>query len=156
MALKLRTPMPDLAGATDWLQGGPVTAADLQGHVTLVHFWAVSCGICKPHLPTINEWRGPYEEKGVRFLSVHMPRQESDTNLDDVKKAIAEYQIQHTTAVDNMHGITDAFQNEFVPAYFVFDEKGELRLYMSGEKVLPTVQQTLDRLLKAQAEAATA
>lgn len=156
MALRLRTPMPDLAGATDWLEGGPISPADLQGSVTLVHFWAISCGICKPHLPVINEWRKAYEGKGVRFLSVHMPRQEADTNLDEVKKAVAQYQIEHTTAVDNMHGVTDAFQNEFVPAYFVFDQKGQLRLYMSGEKVLPTVQQTIDRLLQAEPTEATA
>lgn len=155
MALKLRTPMPELSGATEWLRGGPVTPDSLKGHVTLVHFWAVSCGICKPHLPTLNEWRTQYEPQGVRFVSIHMPRQEADTNVDDVKKAIEQYGIEQPTAVDNMHGVTDAFQNEFVPAYYVFDEQGQLRLYMSGEKVLPNVQQTIDRLLAAQAEAAS-
>lgn len=147
MAIKLRTPMPSLSGATDWIRGGPIDPSQLAGHVTLVHFWAVSCGICKPHLPTINEWRKEYEPKGVRFVSIHMPRQEADTNLDDVRAAVEQYGVEQVTAVDNTHAITDAFENEFVPAYFVFDQQGQLRLYMSGEKVLPTVQQTIDRLL---------
>jgi thiol-disulfide isomerase/thioredoxin len=145
--------MPDLAGATEWLQGGPVTAESFVGHVTLVHFWAISCGVCKPHLPTINEWRQQYGERGVRFLSIHMPRQETDTDVEEVRKAVAGFEIEHPTAVDNTHAITDGFQNEFVPAYYVFDEKGQLRLYMSGEKVLPNVQQTIERLLQAQADA---
>ncbi|WP_373045655.1 redoxin domain-containing protein [Vulgatibacter sp.] len=149
MALKLRTPMPDLTGATEWLHGDPISADSLKGHVTLVHFWAVSCGICKPHLPTINEWKQKYEGQGVRFVSIHMPRQEADTDVAAVKKAIEEYAIRHPTAVDNMHGVTDAFQNEYVPAYYVFDQEGQLRCYMSGEKVLPGVQQTIDRLLGA-------
>ena len=149
MALKLRTPMPELAGATEWLGGDPIKPEDLKGHVTLVHFWAVSCGICKPHLPTLNEWKKKYEPQGVRFVSIHMPRQESDTNLDGVKKAIAEYGIEQPTAVDNMHGVADLWQNEYVPAYYVFDQEGNLRLYMSGEKVLPNVQQTIERLLAA-------
>ena len=155
MALKLRTPMPELTGATEWLHGDPITPASLKGHVTVVHFWAVSCGVCKPHLPTLNEWRRQYEPQGVRFVSIHMPRQEADTNVDDVKKAVAEYGIEQPTAVDNMHGVTDAFQNEFVPAYYVFDEQGQLRLYMSGEKVLPNVQQTIERLLAAKAQTGT-
>ena len=152
MALKLRSPMPALSGATDWIRGGPIDPAQLEGHVTLVHFWAVSCGICKPHLPTIAEWRKTYEPKGVRFVSIHMPRQEADTNVDDVRKAVDEYGVEQVTAVDNTHAITDAFENEYVPAYYVFDQQGRLRLYMSGEKVLPTVQQTIDRLLANPAE----
>lgn len=153
MALKLRTPMPDLSGATQWLHGGPVRPEDLRGHVTLVHFWAVSCGVCKPHLPTLVEWRERYEPQGVRFVSVHMPRQEADTDVEGVKAAVDRYGIEQPTAVDNVHGITDAFGNEYVPAYYVFDRQGQLRLYMSGEKVLPQVQQTIERLL---AEGATA
>lgn len=152
MSVKLRTPMPALSGATEWIHGEPSSPESFKGHVTLVHFWAISCGICKPHLPTINEWRKQYESKGVRFLSVHMPRQEADTNVDEVKKAVEQYGIEHTTAVDNMHGITDAFGNEYVPAYYVFDGDGLLRLYMSGEKVLPNVQASIDRLLAAEAE----
>lgn len=150
MALKLRTPMPDLSGATEWIGSEPLSPASFAGKVTLVHFWAVSCGICKPHLPIVNEWRKKYEGK-VAFLSVHMPRQEADTDVEKVKQAIAEYRIEHPTAVDNMHGITDAFQNEYVPAYYVFDGAGLLRLYMSGEKVLPSVQQAIERLLGEQA-----
>jgi len=153
MALRLRTPMPSLAGATEWIGGGPVDAADLQGHVTLVHFWAVSCAYCKPHLPIIAQWKESYEKRGVRFVSVHMPRREEDTDVSLVRKVVEESGLQHPTAVDNMHAIAEAFENEFVPSYYVFDDKGQLRLYMSGEKVLPNVQATLDRLVEAQAAA---
>ncbi len=156
MALKLRSPMPDLSGATDWINGEPVDPASLKGHVTLVHFWAVSCGICKPHLPTVNQWQKDLAAKGVRFVSIHMPRQEADTDVAGVRSAVDEYSIEHVTAVDNTHAITDAFENEFVPAYYVFDEEGQLRLYMSGEKVLPNVLQTIERLVARQQEAQAA
>lgn len=149
MALRLRTPMPDLSGATNWIGGGPVTPAELEGHVTLVHFWAVSCGICKPHLPLVAEWKETYEPRGVRFVSVHMPRQESDTDVAEVEKVVADAGLRHPTAVDNTHAITDGFQNEFVPGYYVFDQKGQLRLFMSGEKVLPGVQAAIDRLVES-------
>lgn len=147
MSLRLRAPMPSLSGATEWLEGGPLDAAALKGHVTLVHFWAVSCGICKPHLPQLAAWREKYEPLGVKFVSVHMPRQESDTDVAAVKALATAHGISHPTAVDNLHGVAEAFENEYVPAYYVFDREGSLRLYMSGEKVLPMVQQSLERLL---------
>jgi len=153
MALRLRSPMPDLSGATEWIGGEPVKPADLEGHVTLVHFWAVSCTYCKPHLPIIADWKKTYGERGVRFVSVHMPRREEDTDVSAVKQVVEQSGLEHPTAVDNTHAIADAFENEFVPSYYVFDEKGQLRLFMSGEKVLPNVQATLDRLLDAQAAA---
>ncbi len=152
MPLKLRTPMPDLSGATDWISGEPVHPEALAGHVTLVHFWAVSCGICKPHLPTLCDWARAYEGKGVRFVSIHMPRQESDTDVEAVRRTHEEHGIPHVTAVDNTHAITDLFQNEYVPAYYVFDRDGLLRLYMSGEKVLPQVRASIDRLLERKDE----
>ena len=43
--MKLRTPMPDLTGATTWLNG-EVSTSDLVGEKpTLIHFWSVSCGL---------------------------------------------------------------------------------------------------------------
>ncbi len=147
MSLRLRAPMPALSGATEWLNGDSFDPRALEGHVTLVHFWAVSCGICKPHLPQLSEWRAKYEPRGVKFVSVHMPRQESDTDVEQVKALAAAHGITHPTAIDNLHGVAEAFENEYVPAYYVFDKAGTLRLYMSGEKVLPMVQQQLDRLL---------
>jgi thiol-disulfide isomerase/thioredoxin len=147
MALRLRTPLPDLSGATEWIGGDPIQASDLEGKVTLVHFWAVSCGVCKPHLPEVRDWAKSYGDR-VRFVSVHMPRQESDTDVGEVRLIVDEVGLQHPTAVDNTHAITDAFENEFVPGYYVFDEKGQLRLFMSGEKVLPNVRSTIDRLVE--------
>jgi thiol-disulfide isomerase/thioredoxin len=155
MSLRLRAPMPSLAGATEWIDGAPIDAAALRGQVTLVHFWAVSCGICKPHLPLLAAWRAKYEPQGVRFVSVHMPRQEADTDVAQVKAVAAANGIVGPTAIDNQHGIAEAFENEYVPAYYVFDRDGTLKLYMSGEKVLPMVQASIDRVL-ATAAAPTA
>jgi hypothetical protein len=48
MAMRIGTQMPRFEGATEWFNGTQAHAeAEVQQHPTLVHFWSVSCGICK-------------------------------------------------------------------------------------------------------------
>jgi hypothetical protein len=55
-----------------------------------------------------------------------MPKQQSDTDIEKVKQDITQYQIRYQVAVDNLHKITDSFQNEFVPAFFLIAKDGTL------------------------------
>ncbi len=146
MPMRIGTPMPSLEGATEW-RNGSVAAEDLHGQVALVHFWAVSCGICSEQMPRVKEWRDTLAEKGVRVISVHMPRYEADTNLADVDAAIAKYGLTQPCAIDNSHKIADAFGNEFVPAFYLFDAEGKLRSFSAGENAVRLTQPALDRLL---------
>ncbi|KFM99351.1 thiol-disulfide oxidoreductase ykuV domain protein [Bacillus clarus] len=46
-----------------------------------------------------------------------------------------EHGITQPILVDNQHKITDAFENQYVPAYYVFDKTGVLRHFQAGEVV---------------------
>jgi thiol-disulfide isomerase/thioredoxin len=145
------SPMPSLQGdETHWFNSEPVSSDSLKGHTTVIHFWSISCGICKESLPDIDRWIETYGPKGLKVISVHMPRQESDTNIDSVKECIAEYDIKQPVVVDNMHAITDAFENKFVPAYYVFDTEGKMRNFAAGEKAVKMTEPVLERLLGKQ------
>jgi thiol-disulfide isomerase/thioredoxin len=144
----MESPMPALKGGTDWFNSAPITNEELQGKTVLVHFWAISCGTCKESLPDINEWQQKYGPQGLRVISVHMPRQESDTNVEAVKEAVAEYDIKQPCVVDNWHEITDAFENKYVPAFYLFDTTGKMRDYKAGEKAPKMVEQAIERVLK--------
>jgi hypothetical protein len=77
-----------------------------------------------------------------------MPRQESDTNVEAVKEAIDEYGVKQPCVVDNWHEITDAFENKYVPAFYLFDTNGKMRDYKAGEKAPKMVEQAIERVLK--------
>jgi len=139
--------MPALEGGTDWFNSEPVTRESLAGHPVLIHFWSISCGTCKESLPDIANWIKTYGPKGLKVLAVHMPRQESDTNVDAVKENIDEYEIKQPCVVDNWHTITDAFDNKFVPAYYLYDANLKMRHFSAGEKAVKMVEPALDRLL---------
>jgi hypothetical protein len=61
-----------------------------------------------------------------------------------------EYEIKQPVVVDNMHSITDAFENKYVPAYYVFDTEGKMRNFAAGEKALKMTEPVLERLLGKQ------
>lgn len=158
MPLRMDTPMPSIEGGTDWFNSQPLKNADFAGHPVLIHFWAISCGICKESLPEINDWLDKYGKQGLKILSVHMPRQESDTNVEAVKEAIDEYEVKQPCVVDNWHEITDGFENKYVPAFYLFDAEGKMRQYNAGEKAAKMVEPAIEKVLNQfkQAEGASA
>ena len=153
MPMRIGTEMPSLEGATEWLNAtGAHAAHEAQGHPTLVHFWSVSCGICKDNLPRVAEWRDERAADGLRVIAVHMPRYETDTDTEAVRDAVTQYNITEPCAVDNEHRLRDAFQNEqgYVPAYYLFDRASKLRGFAAGERGLSMISVALERLLAAE------
>ena len=144
--------MPRLEGATEWF-GGTQTHAEVETRrqPTLVHFWSMSCGICKDNMPRIAEWRDGLSERGLRVVAVHLPRYETDTDVEGVRAAIANNSITEPCAIDNEHKLKDAFQNEqgYVPAYYLFDGEGKLRSFAAGERGLDLLKSNLERVLAA-------
>ncbi|HSS19090.1 MAG TPA: TlpA disulfide reductase family protein [Pyrinomonadaceae bacterium] len=155
MGMRLGTEMPSLSGATEWFGGTQAAAeAETKGQPTLIHFWSMSCGVCKDNMPRIADWRDNFKARGLRVIAVHMPRYETDTNVEEVREAIATNSISEPCAIDNEHKIKDAFQNEqgFVPAYYLFDDEGKLRSFAAGERGLDLLKATLERVLTAHSQ----
>lgn len=159
MPMRIGTLMPSLDGATEWFGSTQARAeAEAKGHPTLVHFWAVSCGICKENLPRVAEWRDSKREAGLRVIAVHMPRYEADTDTEAVRDAIMQHNITEPCAIDNQHKLRDAFQNEhgYVPAYYLFDAEGKLKCFAAGERGLSMVAASLERLMDQSSQQASA
>ena len=87
--------MPSMEGATTWFNGSLESLEEqIKGKPVLVHFWAVSCGICKTKMPQLQEMMAQYGEPGLQTVAVHMPRYEADTDLDTVNEAMFENGIE--------------------------------------------------------------
>ncbi|MDX8359914.1 MULTISPECIES: TlpA disulfide reductase family protein [Bacillaceae] len=145
--MKLREQMPELTGATTWLNG-EVTKEQLVGDKpTLIHYWSVSCGLCKEAMPQINEFRDEYKDK-LNVVAVHMPRSEKDLDIEKVKEVAQEHDISQPLFVDNDHKLTDAFENQYVPAYYVFDKEGKLRHFQAGGSGMKMLTKRVNRVLE--------
>lgn len=144
--MKLREQMPELEGATAWLNG-QITKDELVGkRPTLIHFWSVSCHLCKEAMPDVNDFRDKFKQD-LNVVAVHMPRSEDDLVLDQIKKVAAEHDITQPIFIDNEMKLTDAFDNEHVPAYYVFDKDGQLRHFQAGGSGMKLLEKRVNRVL---------
>ncbi len=148
MPLRTGTPMPDLSGATEWLNGEPPSLDSLAGHPVLVHFWAISCHICHENMPSVNRWREDYGPKGLKVIAMHMPRQEEDTDVSKVRAKLSEMNITESCGVDNMHIVAERYLNQYVPAYFLFDSEGKLRSRSAGDAGISLLEGAMKRLFE--------
>ncbi|MBD8005709.1 redoxin domain-containing protein [Bacillus norwichensis] len=144
--MKLREPMPELEGAVEWLNG-QVAKEDLIGEKpVLIHYWSISCHLCKEAMPQVNEFRDAYKDK-LNVVAVHMPRSENDLDIDEIKKVADEHDITQPIFVDSELKLADAFQNEYVPAYYVFDKDGQLRHFQAGGGGMKMLEKRVNRVL---------
>ncbi|MDX1933514.1 MAG: TlpA disulfide reductase family protein [Capsulimonadales bacterium] len=147
MALRIGTELPSLDGATEW-QGGSVERDTLTGSPTLVHFWSVSCYICKNNLPTLEEWQKTYGPKGLKVVAIHAPRAEDETDTERVKSVREEFGMTEPCAVDNTFALADRFEiGGLWPHYFLFGNDGKLKSRAAGNAGLTMIGTALKKLL---------
>lgn len=145
-SMKLRADMPELQGETAWLNG-QVTKSELVGDKpTLIHFWSISCHLCKEAMPDVNNFRDQYKDE-LNVIAVHMPRSEKDLDLGEIKEVANEHGITQPIFVDSDMKLTDAFENQYVPAYYVFDKDGKLRHFQAGGSGMKMLEKRVNRVL---------
>ncbi|WP_267548939.1 cytochrome c biogenesis protein DipZ [Rhizobium rhizogenes] len=138
---------PSLDGAVQWLNSEPLTAAGLKGKVVLVDFWTYSCINCLRAIPYVEAWAQKYKDQGLVVIGVHAPEFAFEKNVDNVKKAIADIGITYPVAIDNNYAIWRAFDNEYWPAHYFIDAKGQVRHHHFGEGDYDQSERVIQQLL---------
>ena len=157
MPMRIGDAIPTFEGATEWLNELEETADNyVKGALTLVYFWATSCGICKENMPKLTELKSKFKPQGLKVVAVHMPRYEADTNMEMVRETIAKHGIDDVCAVDNKHKLKDAFLNEqgWVPIYYLFDAEGKLKSRAAGEFGIGVITGALEKMFASQSATA--
>jgi len=139
--------MPPLDGAVQWLNSGPLTAEQLKGKVVLVDFWTYSCINCLRAIPYVKAWAEKYKDQGLVVIGVHSPEFAFEKNVDNVKKAISDLGVTYPVAVDNDYAIWRAFDNEYWPAHYFIDAKGQIRHHHFGEGDYDQSERVIQQLL---------
>jgi thiol-disulfide isomerase/thioredoxin len=128
-ALPVEGQLPSFDGAVEWLNSPPLTAEQLRGKVVLVDFWTYSCINCIRSIPYVRAWAEKYKDQGVVVIGVHAPEFAFEKNIGNVKKAIEDFRLGYPVAVDNNFKIWRAFRNNYWPALYIADAKGQIRYH---------------------------
>jgi len=153
--------MPSLTGAVEWINSPALSNESLKGKVVLVDFWTFDCINCKHTLPYVKDWARKYEKDGLVVIGVHTPEYGFERIIDNVRDKVKEYGITYPVAIDNNYAIWRNFDNQYWPAHYLIDAKGQVRFTHFGEGRYDTQEKMIQQLLdeakadaKAQAPAA--
>ncbi|MFI8479101.1 cytochrome c biogenesis protein DipZ [Pseudomonas sp. NPDC078700] len=141
-------PMPSIKGAVQWLNSPPLSNEDLKGKVVLVDFWTFDCINCRHTLPYVKEWAQKYSKDGLVVIGVHTPEYGFERIIDNVKAKVKEYGITYPVAIDNDYAIWRNFDNQYWPAHYLIDAKGQVRYTHFGEGSYDTQEEIIQQLLK--------
>jgi cytochrome c biogenesis protein CcdA/thiol-disulfide isomerase/thioredoxin len=140
--------MPSLAGAVQWLNSPELSADSLRGKVVLVDFWTYDCINCQHTLPYVKEWQKKYASDGLVVIGVHTPEYGYERIIDNVKDQVRKLGITYPVAIDNNYAIWRNFDNQYWPAHYLIDAKGQVRYSHFGEGSYDAQEQMIRQLLE--------
>jgi cytochrome c biogenesis protein CcdA/thiol-disulfide isomerase/thioredoxin len=133
-------PAPEFADTEDWFNTGvdghsntPLTLKGLHGKVVLIDFWTYTCINCIRTLPYLKAWDAAYRKDGLTIVGVETPEFAFEHKASNVKNAIEQFGLRYPVVQDNEMGTWNAYGNEYWPADYLIDSKGDVRYATAGE-----------------------
>ena len=148
----VRLHMPSFEGATAWLNTEPLGPDQLRGHVVLVDFWTLTCINWLRTEPYVRAWSQAYRDDGLIVIGVHTPEFSFEHEIDRVRLATKERDIDYPVAVDNDYAVWSAFDNNYWPALYFVDTEGRIRDHHFGEGSYEQSEREIQRLLGLERE----
>jgi thiol-disulfide isomerase/thioredoxin len=148
MALRVRDALPSFEGATRWINGPEPSEAALRGRPVFTSFWSMTCYVCHDVAAEIARWRAMFEPAGLIFVAIHQPRLPRELDVEAaIEDALGAMNIKQLAAFDNDLQIVERFDNQFVPAYYLFDREHKLRHFQAGDKSYDRIEAAIERVL---------
>jgi thiol-disulfide isomerase/thioredoxin len=147
-----RVHMPSLDGATGWLNSEPLGPAELRGHVVLVNFWTLTCINWLRQEPYVRAWSRAYRDDGLIVIGVHTPEFGFEHDIELVREAVKDRDIDYPVPADNDYAVWSAFANHYWPALYFVDADGVIRDQHFGEGRYEKSERVIQGLLGVERE----
>ena len=145
--------LPDLGPAPEltndsWLNvDSPLRLANLHGKVVLIDMWTFDCINCQHVMPSLKDWHSKYKDAGLVIIGNHFPEFSYEADLENLKTAIAQNDIQYAIAQDNNGDTWRAYKNNYWPALYLIDKQGHIRYVHIGEGHYKETEENIQALL---------
>jgi thiol-disulfide isomerase/thioredoxin len=141
-------PAPEIAGKV-WLNtDAPLRLADLRGKVILIEMWTFDCINCRNTIPSVRGWYEKYSAKGLVVIGNHFPEFSFETDLNNLKQAIADLKVPYPVVQDNQGVNWAAYKNIYWPTLYLIDKRGHIRYQHIGEGAYAETEAAIQDLLK--------
>jgi len=126
------------------LDGSRLSAAQLQGKVTLVNFWATSCTTCVAEMPELISTHHKYKDRGYETLAVAMSYDPPAYVVNFAESR----QLPFKVAIDNT-GVNakDWGDVKLTPTTFLVNKRGEIVKRFVGTPNFTELHQLIEKLL---------
>ncbi len=145
--LRIEGQIPSLGGALGWLNSEPLKSSELRGRVVLVDFWTYTCINWIRTLPYVRAWAEKYSDHGLVVIGVHTPEFEFEKDVENIRRAAAAMRVDYPIAIDSNYAVWRAFYNQYWPALYFVDAKGDIRHHVFGEGDYERSEAAIQRLL---------
>jgi thiol-disulfide isomerase/thioredoxin len=140
--------LPGFDGATGWLNSPGLTGTELQGKVVLVNFWTFTCINWLRTLGYVRAWAEKYADHGLVVIGVHTPEFPFERDIDNVRRAVKDMNVEYPVPLDSDYAIWHAFANRYWPAVYVADAEGRIRHHQFGEGGYEECERVVQALLR--------
>lgn len=143
-------PAPEIQGTQRWFNtpgDRPLTMAELRGRVVLIDFWTYTCINCIRTQPWLNAMNERYADKGLTIIGVHTPEFPFEKDAGNVEEAIKRAGIKYPVVQDNDYTVWNSYANQYWPAEYFVDAKGNVRYAHFGEGDYAHKEQVIRELL---------
>jgi SAM-dependent methyltransferase len=116
----------------------------------LVNFWTLTCINWLRQEPYVRAWARAYRQDGLVVIGFHTPEFSFEHDIDRVRHAIREREIDYPVAVDNDYDVWSAFDNHYWPALYIIDADGIIRDQHFREGRYAQSERVIQQLLGAE------
>ncbi len=144
---------------SEWLNGEPVSLADLRGNVVIIHFFQLWCPGCKRFsLPLMQKWEERFADAvkagKLEFISIHTVFEGHEFQQPErLREYITDKGIHHRVGVDRHRGenpipITmQRYRTRGTPEMAIIDKEGNIRFQYFGSFQPTPVAKLIEQLL---------
>jgi len=95
----------------------------------------------------VKSWNQKYKDQGLTVIGVHTPEYPFERDTGNVKTALKRLGISYPVAQDNQYATWNAYNNQYWPAFYLIDKKGQIVYSHFGEGAYAQTEAKIQALL---------
>jgi hypothetical protein len=98
-------------------------------------------------IPSLREWHREYAGQGLVIIANHYPEFQHERDLDNLKQAVLDLEIDYAVAQDNQGKTWRAYGSRYWPSLYLIDKQGRIRYTHIGEGAYGEIEAAIRLLL---------